>query len=229
MSEHRRRILGAPEEDRLDMALAMLDDALGSDVELSGNLCKRFGLTRQESLLCAAIVAKGGRPLTHRAAFDAIVPMNSDVQPGIVSVVIRGIRKKLPREFQIRSLWGVGYFFEGDAKKLLDSALAIPRDVAWADRHKGRWDPEEDMMLRRLVTDGLSKSHIALALHRTERAVSDRMVAINLNHRAWTREDISLLMTMQANGRPLRDIAVALNMPDEVVQGKLTHLCLQCR
>ena len=83
---------------------------------------RKYHLTRAETIIADMLFAKRGRVIAKSTLMDALYfnRPNSEPDPKIVDIFVCKIRKKLPAEFQIETVWGIGYKMvpEGEVAQL---------------------------------------------------------------------------------------------------------------
>jgi len=178
MKSLRDRVMAYPPEDRLDVALMLLDELSGED-RLCAALMRRFGLSKTEARVVAVINARAPAIATKQVLYAAIYGDSNDVDPKIFDIYISHIRKKMPG--LILTAWGRGWFMAN--KMSLPDIEALPNDptenVTWLVTHgqhlNAPWTADDDAELVRMVNNGSTWAAIEDELGRSRRACQYRL------------------------------------------------------
>jgi hypothetical protein len=178
MKSLRDRVMAYPPEDRLDVALMLLDELSGED-RLFAALMRRFGLTALEARLIGAISVRAPAVATKQAIYAAIYGDACGPDLKIIDVMICKIRKKMPGV--VSTAWGRGYYLleRIDVAKLEQGLDPLPDNVTRMVPHgqhlKAPWTAEDDAELLRMVSTKSSWAAIEDELGRSRRACQYRL------------------------------------------------------
>lgn len=89
------------------------------------------------------------------------------------------------------------------------------------------WSTEEDALLSKLYTDGISSEQIALQLAKTVAAVKARISRLNLSNRIWTDSEINWLKQNYKLGKKI--CANYLNRTEASIEHQITRLRISVR
>lgn len=162
----RTQIMALPAEDRLPVALDLLDEFMSHDVQQIEWIRRKLGISPMAAKMVLILNRAAPRVVTRDMLMVAMWGHDCDhilknlhvykhrinaVRPGLVSVA-----------------HGVGYFIE----KPMQIGALLPKQPP---RLGLIWTRENDEDLRRMVASGSTVASIAYELDRSERAVSDRI------------------------------------------------------
>lgn len=179
MTSLRDRVMAHPPEDRLDVALMLLDELAGEDLFCAA-LMKRFRLSPTEAKIVAAMNARAPAVTSKQVLYAVVYGEQNDTDPKIFDIYVSHIRKKMPG--MIKTAWGRGWFLvtrmdlaeiaaQGD---LPESVTRLITTARRANVHKS-WTEEEDRTLVRMVGNNSSWAAIEDELGRSRRACEFRL------------------------------------------------------
>lgn len=180
----RRFVMAQPEDQRLEAALAIIDDLsgqVGADVVL---LQQAYRLTKAEAVMLAAINARAMELVSHDSLATVLWgPWAEQRDPAGVKVYVARLRRKLAGTGHvITCVWGHGYRLESRIDLLnrpvraADDQAVTERPKIFADGRFGlsRWSAQEDAELIRMRANGSEWWAIAEEMDRTEDACIKR-------------------------------------------------------
>lgn len=185
----RRFVMAQPEDQRLEAALAIIDDLsgqVGADVVL---LQQAYRLTKAEAVMLAAINARAMELVSHDSLATVLWgPWAEQRDPAGVKVYVARLRRKLAGTGHvITCVWGHGYRLESriDLLKRPVAAAAVQELEDQPVRHltktfadggltAARWSAQEDAELIRMRANGSEWWAIADEMDRTEDACIKR-------------------------------------------------------
>ncbi len=176
----RRFVMAQPEDQRLETALAIIEDLSG---QFGAAVLQRvFRLTRAEAVMLAAINARAPELVSHDALATVLWgPWAEERDPAGVKVYVARLRRKLAGSgHEILCVWGHGYHLSspiemGGLKALPPepvTAVVTPlhsspaRDAAASGVM--RWSAQEDAELIRMRANGSEWWAIAEEMERSE-------------------------------------------------------------
>lgn len=172
-----RRVLDAPEDIRLEVALDILRDLEGDGEQVTGAVCATFGVSRTPARMLALLLRRRGQPVS-RGALAAFACMDPDIVPKVVDSHVCALRKKLRRCVRgspIAAINGVGYCLDRQSAEVIDRLLADTTAAPPPDRR--RWTEDQIERALEMRRAGLSNEKIACQLGRSCRAVKEKLLA----------------------------------------------------
>jgi len=84
-----------------------------------------FNLSARENSICELLVARG--MMTKTALYNIFYAGWSEIDPKVIDVFICKIRKKLPADIKIITIWGRGYHMPEESRKAWKAYCAIAK------------------------------------------------------------------------------------------------------
>jgi len=183
-------IMAQPADLRLNYALDLIGVlTCDSDTHLI-YYREKFNLTISESRLFNYLLVRSPITCTKAQLFFSNWPMDSDTEEKIVDVMISKVRSKTGAK--IITIWGTGYKIElreahkfrvpgdyikesADLRRLISSYKSPNGYSVNAGK---TWDPQDDIKLLRLKSDGVPTLDIARVLGRSERSIISRLIKL---------------------------------------------------
>lgn len=184
----RAQIMALPENDRLDMALMLIEDLSGQRDEDLRRVCQGFGLSSQEGRFLLALNKRAPHCVDRDAIYAAIYCGRDDVAPSILNVLKSRVAQKTG--LTIVTHWGRGFSLSAPVdfgsddflERSLETAKRLAQRSAKAvERQRTRlidvrrWSSADDAELMRMYRCGSQMWAIADELGRSERACIDRI------------------------------------------------------
>lgn len=168
--------MSVPADERVDLAIFLLEELTGGVDGSRAWLKKQFGLTKTEASVLATLNRVPGKVYSKTNLYVAVYGDASDVHDKIIDIFICKIRAKI-KPLVITTFWGQGYCL--NEKIEIPEVSAEPvRVVEYGVSDEGRsgtpWTKEEDDDLRVMMENGSKISVIAYEFDRTECACLDR-------------------------------------------------------
>lgn len=177
----RRFVMEQPEDQRLEAALAIIDDLTGRfGVAV---LQQAFRLSPTEAVMLAAINARAPEPVSYDALATALWGPWAELRdPAGVKVYVTRLRRKLEGTgHEILCVWGQGYCLAraiqmvgltvpASVQPITNSAAALPSKDLLDDpqRSWSRWSAQQDAELIRMRANGSEWWAIAEEMERSE-------------------------------------------------------------